>query len=62
MDLLQSKNLAYVFNDNDFNHCYRKFNGTQSNAFCIGIRAADMMIENYKPMPEDMNYYNEFFN
>lgn len=60
-DALQNRNLQHVFDQSVFNHYYNKNNGAQGNAFLIGIKTADMMIEQYKPKPADLEFYNQFF-
>jgi hypothetical protein len=32
------------------------------NSMIIGLKTADMMIEQYKPIPADMEIYNQYFN
>lgn len=59
--LLQNRNVEYVFEERIFNYYYNKNNGAQGNAFLIGIKTADMMIEQYKPKPADLEFYNKFF-
>ena len=61
-DHLQSRNLGYVFNEKVFNSTYTKFNGANKNALSMAMRAADAMIMEYKPNPEEFSYYTEFFN
>ena len=58
---LQSRNLLHVFNQSHFEHIYKKFDGTNGNAFSIGLRAADFMIENYKPTPAELEHYKQYF-
>ena len=60
-DNLQSRNLTQVFDQSIFDHYYVKNHGAQGNAFIIGLKTADMMIENYKPKPADLEFYNQFF-
>jgi hypothetical protein len=58
---LQNRSLNHVFEEKIFNHYYNKNNGAQGNAFLIGIKTADMMIEQYQPKPADLEFYNQFF-
>lgn len=58
---LENRNLEFAFEEKIFNYYYNKNNGTQGNAFLIGIKTADMMIEQYQPKTADENFYNQFF-
>jgi hypothetical protein len=58
---LQSRNLTHVFNQKEFESTYKKFKGSQGNAFTIGLRAADEMIKSYKPAPAGLEQYTQFF-
>lgn len=49
IDHLNSRNLSHVYNKQLFHHYYRKHNGTNGNAFSIGLNAADFMIQNFEP-------------
>jgi len=59
IEYLNARQLAYAFDFATFNHYYRKHNGATGNAYHIGVSAADMMIENYKPKIEDYERRNE---
>lgn len=48
MEYLQSRQLSYCFNEQEFTRIYRK-STPQGNAFSIGLNAADCLIINYKP-------------
>lgn len=62
-EALQSRNLLYVFNPAVLESYYRKNNGSHGNAFLIGIKTADLMIEQYKPEPDPaLEQYDPFFN
>ncbi len=61
-ECLQSRSLENVFNQSHFDHVYKKNNGANKNAYTIGLRTADFMIENYKPLPADLEIYNQIFN
>lgn len=52
MEYLQSRQLSYCFNEQEFNRIYRK-STPQGNAFSIGLDAADYMILTYKPTSHD---------
>lgn len=60
-ETLQNRNLGFVFEESIFNHYYTKNNGAQGNAFLVGIKTADIMIEQYQPRCTDENFYNQFF-
>jgi hypothetical protein len=60
-EALQNRNLQHVFEEKILMHYYHKNNGAQGNAFLIGIKTADMMIEQYKPKPADLEIYTQFF-
>ncbi len=55
IDHLNSRNLFHVYNAKLFDHYYRKNNGFYGNAFAIGIKAADFMINNYEPKNINQN-------
>jgi hypothetical protein len=59
-DFLNSRNLSQYFNSADFEHIYRKFDGANGNAFSIGLSAADFIIFNAKPIPQDEIEYQNF--
>jgi hypothetical protein len=59
---LSSRNLLHVFDQSILNSYYTKHNGSQGNAFIIGLKTADAMIEQYKPAPADLEIYNQIFN
>lgn len=43
---LQNLSLAHLFTDADFNHVYRKRQGSQANTYNFGLKAADFIILN----------------
>jgi hypothetical protein len=55
---LQERGAGYYFNEQHFNHIYRKFNGANGNAWMIGLMAADFIICNSEPVAEDEAVYN----
>jgi hypothetical protein len=59
-DFLHSRNLSYVYDEKVFTYCYNKNNGSSSNAVVIGLKAADMMIVEFKPKGEEV--YNDTTN
>jgi uncharacterized UPF0160 family protein len=52
---LESRSLSHVIDKSIFEHYYRKFNGAWGNAWHVGLSAADMMIENYKPKTQEVS-------
>lgn len=59
IEYLNSRELAYTFDFAIFNHYYRKHNGSTGNAYHIGVSAADMMIQNFKPQEVTHDRRNE---
>lgn len=49
-DFLQQLNLSQYFSESLFMHVYRKQQGSQGNAWSVGINAADYIILNSKPI------------
>lgn len=56
IDHLNSRNLSHVYDKKTFEHYYRKFNGAWGNAYLVGLKAADMMIENPTPNEEEVTH------
>ncbi len=60
LDLLNSRNAGHAFNPKILDSYYLKFNGGSGNAFVIGMKVADMMIEQYKPTAPGAQENNQY--
>ena len=55
-EYLNSRNLTHVYNQHLFEHYYRKNSGHFGNAYSVGIKAGDLMINNYEPKLMEVNH------
>lgn len=54
-DYLTQLQFANIFSISLFEHYYRKNNGSNGNAYLVGLNAGDLMITQAKPTPADLD-------
>lgn len=57
-DYLNTRECGQYYNEADFMHIYRKFNGANGNPFYVGMDAADFIMRTAKPKTDERGYKN----